>query len=129
MVVPSPAMSEVLSRVPMGATTAVKDFGRPVNKRYWEYYEFTSQFEGAERIAEKWEITRDDTDAYGARSQALAAKAWDEDAFATQIVPVTVPQRKGEPVIVNRDEGIRPDTSLDKLAKLRPKLPPTTQAA
>ena len=82
---------ELMSRVPMGATTSNKDYGRPVNRRYWEHYEFTSQFEGAERIAEQWGITRDETDAYGARSQDLAAKAWDEDAFGTQIVPVTVP--------------------------------------
>ena len=46
---------ELMSRVPMGATTAVKDFGRPVNRRYWEHYEFTSQFEGAERIADDLE--------------------------------------------------------------------------
>ena len=82
---------ELMSRVPMGSTTKVKDYGRPVNKRYWEHYEFTSQFEGAERIADKWDITREDADDFGLRSQVMGAKAWDEDAFATQIVPVTVP--------------------------------------
>ena len=50
---PSPA-GRVDEPVPMGSTTKVKDYGRPVNKRYWEHYEFTSQFEGAERIADKW---------------------------------------------------------------------------
>ena len=69
-----------------GIDHRAKSLGRPVNKRYWEYYEFTPQFEGAERIAE-WDITRDDTDAFGLRSQQLGAKAWAEDAFATQIVP------------------------------------------
>ncbi len=49
---------ELMSRVPMGSTTRDKSLGRPVNKRYWEHYEFTSQFEGAERIAEKWDITQ-----------------------------------------------------------------------
>ena len=60
---------------------------RPIPKTYFDRYEFTSQFEGAERIAEKWGITRDDTDAFGLRSQQRAAQAWAEDRFATQIVP------------------------------------------
>lgn len=116
---------ELMSRVPMGATTAVKDFGRPVNRRYWEHYEFTSQFEGAERIAEQWGISRDDADAYGARSQELAAKAWSEDAFGTQIVPVTVPvldedgKETGETVTVTRDGGLR-ETTIESLAGLKP---------
>ena len=116
---------ELMSRVPMGATTAVKDFGRPVNRRYWEHYEFTSQFEGAERIAEQWGISRDDADAYGARSQELATKAWSEDAFGTQIVPVTVPvldedgKETGETVTVTRDGGLR-ETTIESLAGLKP---------
>ena len=101
-----------MSRVPMGSTTRDKSLGRPVNKRYWEHYEFTSQFEGAERIAEKWDITRDDTDAFGLRSQQLGAKAWAEDAFATQIVLVTVPvldeegKETGDTITVTQDGGL-----------------------
>ena len=116
---------ELMSRVPMGSTTKNKDYGRPVNKRYWEHYEFTSQFEGAERIAEKWDISREDTDGFGLRSQELGAKAWAEDAFATQIVPVTVPvlddegKETGDTVTVTRDGGLR-DTTLEGLASLKP---------
>ncbi len=116
---------ELMSRVPMGSTTKVKEYGRPVNKRYWEHYEFTSQFEGAERIAEKWDITRDDADAFGLRSQERGAKAWAEDAFATQIVPVTVPvldedgKETDESITVTRDGGLR-DTTLEGLAGLKP---------
>ena len=54
-------------------------------------YEFTSQFEGAERIADKWGITRADADEFGLRSQQRAAQAWAEDRFATQIVPIDAP--------------------------------------
>ena len=109
----------------MFATTANKDFGRPVNKRYWEQYEFTTQFEGAERIAEKWDISRHDADVYGARSQQLAAKAWDEDAFGTQIVPLTVPvlgedgRETGDTITVTRDGGLR-ETTVEGLASLKP---------
>ena len=116
---------ELMSRVPMGSTTRDKSLGRPVNKRYWEHYEFTSQFEGAERIAEKWDITRDDTDAFGLRSQQLGAKAWAEDAFATQIVPVTVPvldeegKETGGTITVTKDGGLR-DTTLEGLRNLKP---------
>jgi acetyl-CoA C-acetyltransferase len=116
---------ELMSRVPMGATTTNKDFGRPVNKRYWEHYEFTSQFEGAERIATQWGITRDDTDQYGYRSQQLAAQAWEQSAFATQIIPVDVPvlDADGNPteetISVSRDGGLR-ETTRDGLATLKP---------
>ncbi len=116
---------ELMSRVPMFATTANKEFGRPVNKRYWEHYEFTTQFEGAERIAERWEISRHDADVYGARSQQLAATAWDEDAFGTQIVPITVPvldddgKETGDTITVTRDGGLR-ETTVDGLATLTP---------
>jgi len=116
---------ELMSRVPMGSTTSNRDYGRPVNKRYWESYEFTSQFEGAERIAEQWGISRADTDAFGLRSQELAAKAWDQDAFATQIVSIEAPvldddgKETGETVTVSRDGGLR-DTTLEGLGQLKP---------
>ncbi|MCH1436050.1 MAG: steroid 3-ketoacyl-CoA thiolase [Acidimicrobiales bacterium] len=116
---------ELMSRVPMGSTTKVKDYGRPVNKRYWEHYEFTSQFEGAERIADKWDITREDADDFGLRSQVMGAKAWDEDAFAAQIVPVTVPvlddegKETGDTITVTRDGGLR-ETTREGLAGLKP---------
>ena len=81
--------------------------------------------EGAERIADKWAITRDDCDAFGLRSQELAAQAWAEDRFAGQYVPVNAPDvdDEGKPTgtthLVDRDEGLR-DTTLEKLAALKP---------
>src|SRR5690606_40943740 len=83
---------EIMSRVPIGSSGR-KDFGLgiPIPKSYFPQYEMTSQFEGAERIAEKWGITRADTDRFGLHSQQLTAQAWEEDRFGTQIVPVQAP--------------------------------------
>jgi acetyl-CoA C-acetyltransferase len=117
---------ENMSRVPIGSNVARPlDLGVPVPKSYFPRYEYTSQFEGAERIARKWGITRADTDAFGARSQALGAQAWAEDRFGTQVAPVDAPDLDddGKPTgtthLVARDEGLR-DTSLETLANLKP---------
>ena len=115
---------EAMSRVPIGSNSK-GDYGRPIPKSYFEQYEFTSQFEGAERIAERWGISRDDADAFGLRSQQLAAQAWAEDRYGTQIVAVEAPvlDEEGNPTgsttTVERDEGLR-DTTLEKLAGLKP---------
>jgi acetyl-CoA C-acetyltransferase len=66
------------------------------------------------------EITREQQDAWSARSHARAAAAWESGAFDAEVVPVEVPQRRGDPVTVARDEGIRIETTADSLAKLRP---------
>ncbi|HET8929302.1 MAG TPA: steroid 3-ketoacyl-CoA thiolase [Acidimicrobiales bacterium] len=117
---------ESMSRIPIGSNSSKKlGLGVPIPKSYFSQYEFTSQFEGAERIAEKWGVSRDDTDAFGLRSQELAARAWDEDRFGTQVVPVDAPDLDdyGTPTgtthTVDRDEGLR-TTSLEKLAGLKP---------
>jgi acetyl-CoA C-acetyltransferase len=115
---------EAMSRVPIGSN-AKGDYGRPIPKSYFGQYEFTSQFEGAERIADTWGITRDDADAFGLRSQQLAAQAWEEGRFETQIVPIDAPDvdEEGKPTgsfhTVSRDEGLR-DTTLEKLQSLKP---------
>ena len=118
---------EVMSAVPMGSTVPKDPFvGKPINKHYWEHYENTSQFEGAERIAETFGVTRDELDAFGKQSQDRAAAAWAEGRFDTQIVPIEAPTRdeNGEPNgthRVTRDEGLR-DTTLEALANLKPVL-------
>ena len=86
--------------------------------------EFTSQFEGAERIAEKWGITRSDADDFGLRSQQLAAQAWADGRFEGQITPVQAPilgedgKPTGDTTTVSRDEGLR-ETTIEKLANLK----------
>lgn len=72
------------------------------------------------RTAAKFELTREDQDRWAVKSHKRALKAIDEGKFAEEIVPVEVPQRKGDPVIVDQDEAPRRDTSLESLAKLRP---------
>jgi len=116
---------EVMSKVPMGAGIARGlDYGKAIPKSYFAKYEFTSQFEAAERIAEKWGITRDDTDAFGFESQRRAAEAWAEDRFAAQLVSIDAPDlgEDGKPTgtthMVNRDEGLR-DTTREALASLK----------
>ena len=100
--------------------------GKPINRKYWEHYENTSQFEGAERIAEKFGVTRAELDAFGKQSQDRAAVAWAEGRFDTQVVPIEAPtlDENGEPNgthTVTRDEGLR-DTTLEALANLKPVL-------
>ncbi|MDA3628617.1 acetyl-CoA C-acetyltransferase [Saccharopolyspora oryzae] len=65
-------------------------------------------------------VTREDQDAFSARSHQLAAAAAEKGIFAEEIVPVEVPRRKGDPVVVDTDEGVRPGTTAESLAKLRP---------
>ena len=117
---------EVMSRIPIGINSSKKlGLGVPIPKTYFEQHEFTSQFEGAERIAERWGVSRDDADAFGLESQRRAARAWEEDRFSGQWIEVEAPvlgedgQPTGEMRTVRRDEGIR-DTSLEKLAQLKP---------
>lgn len=74
----------------------------------------------AENIAERLNITRDAQDAFALSSQQKAAAARASAKFAAEITPVSVPQRKGEPLVFDQDEYIKADTSADKLAKLRP---------
>jgi acetyl-CoA C-acetyltransferase len=115
---------EAMSRVPIGSNSSPKlNLGRPLPDSYFEHYRFTSQFEAADLIAERWALTRADTDAYGLRSQVLASRAWDQGHFEGQVFPVEAPvlNEEGGQVdtrTVSRDEGLRA-TSLEALAALK----------
>jgi acetyl-CoA C-acetyltransferase len=115
---------ETMTRIPMGSNAPEQpDFGQPRGASYPDFYEPTTQFEGAERIAEQWELSREELDAFGKRSQDLAAQAWAEGRFDAQVVPVEAPVTDDSGAVVGtkpftRDEGLR-DTSLDGLAALR----------
>ena len=116
---------EVMSRVPIGANSKKElGLGVPIPKTYFEEYEMTSQFEGAERIADKWGVTRADTDNWGVESQARAARAWNEDRFSGQYIEVDSPEvnEAGEVIgsrRITKDEGLR-ETTLEKLSSLKP---------
>ena len=120
---------ENMSLLPIGSDAvagAQAGFGKPITRKYRERFEFTSQFEGAERIATKYAITREDTDRFGLQSQLRAARAVTEGRFDSQLVPVEVPipstdgkPRSSEIRTVVRDEVPR-NTSMEALAGLKP---------
>lgn len=90
------------------------------NPRMVELYGTEAMGETAENIWDITHISRQDQDAYALRSHQRAISAIDSGKFAEEIVPVTIPQRKGNPIIVDTDERPRRDTSLEALSKLRP---------
>jgi len=92
---------------------------RFINPAMKERYGVAAMPETAENVAERWDVSREDQDQFAERSQARAARAQDSGYYAAEIVPVTIPARKGE-VIVTRDEHPRPGTDLETLGKLRP---------
>jgi acetyl-CoA C-acetyltransferase len=119
---------ENMSLVPIMASAsdgAAAGHGKPINRTYGAQYEFTSQFEGAERIAAKYGIARSDADQFGLESQRRAHRAIDEGHFDTQIVPIPATQVDDEGKRIDQtvtfvvDEVPR-DTSLEALADLKP---------
>jgi 3-oxoadipyl-CoA thiolase len=93
---------------------------RFTNQKLADLYHPYSMGETAENVAEQFRISREDQDALALRSQQKAAAAIEAGKFRDEIVPYAIPQRKGEPVIVDTDEHPRADTTLEKLGKLKP---------
>jgi acetyl-CoA C-acetyltransferase len=83
-------------------------------------YDGVSMGESTERYNARLGITREEQDAFGAASHQRAAAAQKSGIFAEEIVPVEIPQRRGEPLVVSDDEQIRPETTVESLAKLKP---------
>src|SRR5215210_2661718 len=113
---------ESMTRVPMGSTILNgpgKPFGPQLAQRYLPAGGLVPQGLAAERIALRWGLTRDALDAYSLESHRRAVQATDEGRFAREIVPVTVDAATGKRQF-EVDEGIRRDTSLEALAKLKP---------
>jgi acetyl-CoA C-acetyltransferase len=80
----------------------------------------SGMIETAENVARECGITREASDAFAVESHRRAAQAWSESRFAGEVLPVSVPQRKGEALLVSKDEGIRPDATLESLSALKP---------
>jgi len=93
---------------------------RFINALLAERYSTESMGETAENVAEKWGVSREDQDAFALESHRRAAAAIDEGRFDEEIVTVDAPQPKGDPVTVHTDEGPRRDTTLERLAALKP---------
>src|SRR3984893_16270604 len=106
---------ESMSRIPIGANFKKElGLGRPIPPEYLERFAFNNQFQAAEAIARKWEVTRERADEFGLLSQQRAAAAWAEGRFSNQVVPV-----EAEAGTVARDEGLR-QSSLEALLQLQP---------
>ena len=126
---------ESMSRAPFVMTKADTAFARGisledttlgwrfVNPRMEQLYGTHSMAETAENVAAEWRVARADQDAFAVRSQQRAGAAIADGRLAQEIVPVTIPQRKG-PVTISCDEHPRPDTSLDALSRLKPIVKP-----
>jgi 3-oxoadipyl-CoA thiolase len=93
---------------------------RLVNPKMAEMYGTLQMGETAERVAAKYEVSREDQDEFAARSHQLAVAAQSQGRLAAEIVPVTVPVRNGDPVVLADDEGPRRDSTPERLAALRP---------
>ena len=108
--------TETMSMIPMGG------YHFSPNPYLMEHYPdiYLSMGLTAENLAAKHQISREEQDQFALRSHQRAVAAIDSGKFAEEIIPVTIPQRKGDPVVVTTDERPRRDTSLDSLAKLRP---------
>jgi 3-oxoadipyl-CoA thiolase len=123
--------SESMSRAPFVMAKAQSAFDRNaemydttigwrfVNPKMRDAYGDDTMPSTAENVAQEWQVSREDQDAFAVRSQDKAAAAQDNGRFAAEIVPVTIPQRRGEALIVDRDEHPR-KTSVEALAKLKP---------
>jgi acetyl-CoA acyltransferase len=116
---------EVMTRTPMGSSV-VRDLGYPFGPRMMQRYAerggLVGQGEGAELIAEQWDISRDDLDEYAVRSHHRAAQATAEGRFEREIIPVAVKDddRADTDEFISTDEGIRPDSSVEVLGNLKP---------
>lgn len=106
---------ESMSRIPIGSNFKRElGLGRPIPPEYLERYKFLNQFQAAEAIAKRWNVSREAADEFGLLSQERAAKAWADHRFEGQIVPVPL-----DGTLVSQDEGLR-ETSLEALLQLKP---------
>ncbi|HLU73483.1 MAG TPA: acetyl-CoA C-acetyltransferase [Nonomuraea sp.] len=105
------------------------DRGRERSQPEWRFGPISGMIETAENLAREYGITREQADEYAVRSHRRAAAAWESGAFDEEVVPVQVPVRRGDPVTFARDEGVRPDSTPETLARLRTIVPGGTVTA
>ncbi len=105
------------------------DRGRERSQPVQRFGPISGMIETAENLARDYGISRAAADAFAVQSHQRAAAAWAAGRFDAEVVPVPVPQRKGDPVLFTRDEGIRADATPDSLARLRPLMPAGTVTA
>jgi acetyl-CoA C-acetyltransferase len=96
------------------------DRGRERSQPVERFGYISSMIETAENVAKRYGITREESDAFAMSSHQKAQAAWGRGAFDDEVIPVAVPQRRADPILFAHDEGIRGDTTMDTLARLRP---------
>lgn len=96
------------------------DRGRERSQPESRFGYISGMIETAENLAKEYKITRDEADAFALRSHQRAAAAWTEGKFKDEVVPVAIPQKKGDPIVFAKDEGYRADSTIETLAKLKP---------
>src|SRR5215472_18281518 len=94
--------------------------GRVMSQPIERFGVVSGMIETADNLARDYQISREECDEYAAMSHQRAAKAWADGKFADELVPVAVPQKKGDPFVFDRDEGVRADATAESLGKLRP---------
>jgi acetyl-CoA C-acetyltransferase len=94
--------------------------GRVMSQPIERFGVISGMIETADNLARDYQISREASDEYAAMSHQRAAKAWVEGKFDDEVVPVCVPQRKGDPIVFKSDEGVRADATPESLGKLRP---------
>jgi acetyl-CoA C-acetyltransferase len=94
--------------------------GRERSQPVWRFGVISGMIETAENLATDYGITREACDQFAAESHAKAAAAWASGRFADEVVPVNVPQRRGDPLVFASDEGVRGDTTAQSLSALKP---------
>jgi len=105
------------------------DRGRERSQPEHRFGRISGMIETAENLARDFGIGREESDAFAVRSHQRAAAAWESGVFADEVVPVMVPQRRGDDVVFDRDEGVRPGTTAETLAGLRTVSPDGTVTA
>jgi acetyl-CoA C-acetyltransferase len=105
------------------------DRGRELSQPIWRFGPISGMIETAENLATDYGIDRDAADAFAVRSHQRAAAAQRSGSFDDEVVAVEVPQRRGDPVVIDRDEGVRPDSTPESLARLRTLMPGGTVTA
>jgi acetyl-CoA C-acetyltransferase len=94
--------------------------GRERSQPVERFGHISGMIETAENLAREYQISREDADAFSAESHRRAAAAWADGRFADEVIPIAVPQRRGDPVLFAADEGIRADTTAASLGALKP---------
>ncbi len=110
-------MTKVREGLRMGDSKIIDSM---IHDGLWDAFDDVHMGMTGEHVSETYKVSREDQDAYAVDSHRKAAAATNSGAFVDEILPIQIPQKKGDPLVVTRDEGIREDTSMESLGRLKP---------